>query len=586
MADATAAAAWASTEQAIINLQKALAEPSFWIGLVLVLLFANNRFATTKLSVDALDPPVMARSFTTRFRYLVAAASYVGVFAFIYFTLVSIGSFVAFQEFLTKAMGALSIDGESTTNGNKIGTPMWAALATTALLPSLPGFPAVDEKVRDFLYEFASVPFTARRLANAFLAALRREMTPDGVDDSSSTPYPAWSVLRDAEVARFIRRGVRNLCHVRDVRAAKDYELFFGRYQTYWHGLLHDLKDLGKRADETRGADAVVGRELDILLQKSVRFVSCALLHVEGYENLARRRMKGEFGVSRLEEEGWQFRLMQMFLAMFCVIIGTFLGGIVAVYLCELRSGGGFDLLAVRDDASRLLGLAVLTVPMFTLPLVFAAGVRMYLSDRAAFECHPLPWEETLLASFVTFVGAYGLSCLPQLVAAAVLTSADEGVDLSRVLPEGLAPAVFALIFMFMSSARLVTSRRHPRLRRITNATIDIVVHGVPVAAIALVMNLFMAAEPNQPPPLNHDAVVIPTIMALFIAGVLAPIECSISRRYIHAEHGVRDGGGAPEGAAPPAAEPADAPPTTLRAAADPETAEPVRAPTAPALAA
>ncbi len=57
---------------------------------------------------------------------------------------------------------------------------MWAALATTTLLPSLPGFPAVDEKVRDFLYEFASVPFTVRRLTNAFLATLRREMTPCG----------------------------------------------------------------------------------------------------------------------------------------------------------------------------------------------------------------------------------------------------------------------------------------------------------------------------------------------------------------------------------------------------------------------
>ena len=570
MADTTATAAavvaanWESIGHAVVNLQKALAEPSFWIGLALVLLFANNRFAATRLNVDRFDPPVTARSFTTRFRYLVAAASYVGVFAFIYFILVSIGSFQTFQTILQKAMGALSIDGEAATNGNAIGTPMWAALATTALLPSLPGFPAVDEKVRDLLHEFASVPFTARRLAEAFLAAVRHQVAPD-MDDDPDAPFSVSAVARDARAARFIRKGVRNLCNIHDVRAAKDYDLFFGRYQSYWQGLLHDLEKLEKAAAEkVDGGEPVageelealqrIGGELDVLLRRSVRFLSCALLHVEGYENLARRRVSGDFRVHRLEEEGWQFGLMQIFLAMFCVIAGTFLGGIVAVYLAAFWSTGGFDLLAVRDDAARLLGLTVLTVPMFTLPLVFAAGVRMYLSDRAAFNGRSMPWEETLLAYFVTFVGAYGLSCLPQLLAAAALASPEAGVDLTRVLPEGLAPAVFALIFMFMSSTQPVPAEGHSRrVRRVTNAAIDIVVHGVPVALLTLVMNLFLAAEGDRLPPLTATEVVVPTVMALFIAGVLAPIECSISRRHVHAggRRAAAAGGASEDGARP-----------------------------------
>ena len=556
---ATAAVAnWESIAQAVLNLQKALAEPSFWIGLALVLLFANNRFAATKLNVDRFDPPVTARSFTTRFRYLVAAASYVGVFAFIYFILVSIGSFETFQTLLQKAMGALSIDGEAATNGNAIGTPMWAALATTALLPSLPGFPAVDEKVRDLLHEFASVPFTARRLAEAFLAAVRHQVAPDA-DADPDGPFSLEAVARDAKAARFIRKGVRNLCNIHDTRAAKDYDLFFGRYQSYWQGLLHDLEKFEKAAVEKVGGGEPVagealealqqiGRDLDVLLQRSVRFLSCALLHVEGYENLARRRVRKEFRVERLEEEGWQFRLLQIFLAMFCVIVGTFIGGTVAVYLTELWSGDGFDPLAVRGDAARLLGLTVLTVPMFTLPLVFAAGVRMYLSDRAAFNGRCVPWEETLLAYFVTFVGAYGLSCLPQLLAAAALASPEAGVDLTRVLPEGLAPAVFALIFMFMSSIQLVAAEGHSKLgRRAASATIDIVVHGVPVALVTLVMNLFLGADGDQPPQLTAGEVIVPTVMALFIAGVLAPIECSISRRHVQAGRPGACDGDAPE---------------------------------------
>jgi hypothetical protein len=112
--------------------------------------------------VDELSPPLLPSSFTTGFRFQLAAATYIAIYLFAYIALLVIGSFPQLQETLAKLFGGLLVTGSTVapTAGDAgavkepVGTPAWAALVATAVMPSIPGFSSIDTKIRGYLQDF------------------------------------------------------------------------------------------------------------------------------------------------------------------------------------------------------------------------------------------------------------------------------------------------------------------------------------------------------------------------------------------------------------------------------------------------
>ena len=91
----------------LVILGESLGYPAFWLGLFLVGLFAQNRFAQSKVISGIDDPQAVPRSFTTRFRYFLSSFAYIGYFEFFYGLLVGIGSLPVLQKLLTQWVGGL-----------------------------------------------------------------------------------------------------------------------------------------------------------------------------------------------------------------------------------------------------------------------------------------------------------------------------------------------------------------------------------------------------------------------------------------------------------------------------------------------
>jgi hypothetical protein len=143
------------------------AQVAFWIGLVSVLLFAYSRFNISLPETDELSPPLEPRSFTTAFRFQLAALTYVGLYVGVYFTLLLAGCFPWLQQVVKELFGSLDA-----ASNEAVGTPAWAALVATTILPSTPGFNWIDARWRVLLHDFASIPAKARMLGREILNGL------------------------------------------------------------------------------------------------------------------------------------------------------------------------------------------------------------------------------------------------------------------------------------------------------------------------------------------------------------------------------------------------------------------------------
>jgi hypothetical protein len=186
-------------EQMWLTFGRTLADVAFWIGLIATVIFACGRFNERQMDIRELDPPVLVRAFTTRFRYSIAAFAYAGVYAAIYVLLISIGAIPEFQQYLKEWIG--------TVGDEAIGTPAWAALATTALLPAIPVFRRMDEQLRLFLYDFASIPLKARNLAQEVVSGVHQKSRAAGRDGAAAT----YETMREAirMLSTFNRRAAR-----------------------------------------------------------------------------------------------------------------------------------------------------------------------------------------------------------------------------------------------------------------------------------------------------------------------------------------------------------------------------------------
>ena len=77
---------------------------AFWTGLVSVMLFSLSRFNVTLPDIDELSPPLRPRSFTTAFRFWLAAFVYIGCYASLYLALLAVGSVPQLREVLSRLL--------------------------------------------------------------------------------------------------------------------------------------------------------------------------------------------------------------------------------------------------------------------------------------------------------------------------------------------------------------------------------------------------------------------------------------------------------------------------------------------------
>ncbi len=435
--------------KALETLGRSLSDQAFWIGFGLVLLFAVSRFAVTQERSDDIDPPLVARSFTTRFRYYLSAAAYVGCYEALYIVLVAFGSFPEFQELLEQWIGSLKVPGH---DDKAIGTPAWAALATSSLLPSVPGFKTVDQRVRDFLHRFASIPQKARALANEILEVVAAEPVPEQAQDIQE----AYAHLSDDDRAlvsqhRWLRNAGELLQDgVNNPRNASAYSSFFSRHSEAYKRAEKKQKEILAAAKSAGEPSAMLSLELKDLVDRQARFLSCALLSNEPSEKDIRETIRDRLTLPALPVMQFGFNLKQMIAGGVLIVILTIAAGFAALY----------GVLSMQEPPQSIGGASVIfifswvpyAVLMLLPPFVIAAGMRLYFADRKQLYKMPIGLEDHVLGVSTLAVAAYGLGMLPPLAGMAIGSRIEGTQWLIQILPFGLTPAALACIFFYLST--------------------------------------------------------------------------------------------------------------------------------------
>jgi hypothetical protein len=169
------------------------------------------------------------------------------------------------------------------------------------------------------------------------------------------------------------------------------------------------------------------------------------------------------------------------------------------------------------------------TVATYTLPIVLAAGVEMYLLDRISAK-DPLEGSDYAAIAIFTFIGSVGLSLFSLLVYNFVMVKIvapdpTKVIQLWRILPWALPPAVISTLF-------LVLAGREPHFSNSVELALDTVAHGI-AAALAATCALFLSyAAGNRFESLPDG---FPIFLAPISAGVIGAslglVLCAACRR-------------------------------------------------------
>lgn len=553
------------------NFGQSISEVSFWIGAGSVLLFSQNRFRIQSTPPDTLDPPVHARSLTTRFRYGIGQFTYMSIYWAVFVVLVCCGSIPEFQKLLVKLLGQAVLDGK-----DPVASPTWAALVATAVLPSVPGFNVIDRKLRTFLHDISSIPTKGHHLAKDILNAVLAEQT---------SPPAAYETL----------------CRVMEGLATRDLTTRVRLFSAFRREHQEFLEDIHRKFSTSRikpaGQDLRINREesenqtaprpsdrkeneaeqvyLQELLLKFCRFLSCALLSSQPDEQTARKRLT-QLGI-KLDQQGWQFRIQQIFVSMVVVSLVTLASGFIVTGITVLAKH--FQWFSPAGDlagstavvgtiawagaiSSTMLEWVIFAVPMFTLPLVFTAGIKLYLVDRERYasdlNTKTLPWEDRFLINTLVFSGSFFLACFPVLLRISHLITDQTNPAIipamvTGTLVWGLPPALFALIFIKRTSIRFGPTTRNSWWRFFGN----FLWHGLPVGLLSIFLVLiFIRPVQGESSPFHPITPFLMRIMigcvGLLVAGLLGAINCYISRDELARERPEDDEEPVPEGSSAP----------------------------------
>jgi hypothetical protein len=471
------------------NLSRIISDVSFWTCLVSVFLFAYSRFNVSLPDTDELAPPLKPRSFTVVFRFLHAAFIYLGVYGLTYFALLYAGSFPLFQNWLATLFGGLV---DSSGQEAKVGTPAWAALVATAAVPAMPWLAKLDEAVRSKLHDLASIPRKAELIGFAILRA------PGFPPAPKLPPNPPRALVTAAVTthrARFARLSElwNDLQQIEDQRARARYEAFFRDNQSVLDALAADFAvDLS----EPSGLHPKVFEDrLDAKVRKAARLTGCALIHAEAPESEIENRLSA-LGLAT-GKLGLDFRAAHLIVAFFALCLMTIVGCYVAALAYGATATTDATLFAILGEHSwRFLLWGAISDVVYLLPLLLAVGVAMYLVDRTLMNDASRSVER-LAIHILTFAGAAGLALFILLgwsfvllqVTASATTAADQPtVEIGRILPWVLPPALLATLFLSLSD-------RKPLASRTLDVLLDVTVCGGAAAAASALALAFTVAQ-------------------------------------------------------------------------------------------
>lgn len=501
----------------LTTLGQSLSYPAFWVGFGLVVFFALNRFAVSEACSDVVDPPVMARSFTTRFRYYLSATAYIGCYEFFFGLLVGIGSFPFLQGLLKEWIGSLELaNGEAV-----IGTPAWAALVVTSVLPAAPGFRMIDKHVREALHRFASIPLKARALAAEILELVSRtEPKGDNAGGDNAARQQAGQLGWLYHAVEILQDGGEN------PRNASDYSQFFSRYG----GVLQQTRRRKEQLDESlvqsENVVPVIANELNSQVNNAARFLSCALLQIEPSERAVRHTLRETLGLGELPKLEFDFNFKQIIIGLILILLLTFVIGVMTLGMV-LPEGTRMSMPMIGFIAGWLPYAALMLVP----PFIFAAGVQLHFMDVRQSRSQDAAFEDKLLALIGLFVGSFGIGILPPLAGMAMGAHIESNKWVMQVLPFGLTPACVGITFYLLATRSFLQSKWQAGI-------LDFIVFAV-VAGVCTWLSTYVAtgfgldiATAAQAPAFdNAVALRVFPVTAAVLVGVVGALQCSISRR-------------------------------------------------------
>jgi hypothetical protein len=432
------------------NVNTIVSQLAFWTGLLSVVLFAVSRFKITLPDSDELSPPLLPRAFTTAFRFWLATCSYVVGYATLYFGLLVIGSFPQ----LRTQLAALFLDFQNSIDSSganpATGTPAWAALVATAALPAMPGISGIDQRVRVFLQDFASIPSKARMLAVEMLSALRVQ-DPTEIDDQSNLETLLAAITAHHERFDQLDETWKELQDV-PTAVSRRYRKFQISNQKLMESFERDLSGSFVGITNADTARYIEQKHRDSVM-KVARFIACAMLQSDGSELTVRERLQ-KLGLP-VSLAGLNFQLSHIVVSLCFIAVTTVAGCYLSAFLyyCVqhfiLQNASADLLLLLREGTPIFFAWTVATVALYTLPITLAAGVAMYVLDRTAANM-PTNRIDNLTAAVLTFVGS-AILALFVLLAYGVATHIFEKVQWTDLLPWVIPPALVAATFMWMS---------------------------------------------------------------------------------------------------------------------------------------
>lgn len=458
-------------------------QPAFWAGTLFIAFFALTRFIGQSQPLAYFDPPIPNRHFTTRFRYYLAACVYVLFMVCVYSGLVFIQSFPDVIERLGPLIGPME-DVISARTG--FAAVVVAALITVFILPVIGPLVAVDEKVRDLLHNFASLPEKAWMIASQIVegvdgrkfddedrvASLPRELLLD--DDAWSDPR-VYLAIRE-KLDRLIAQGPKG---------SPRYRRFFIRQRHHIDQLDEGFDILHGEFQFTATSRAFYEREMTKLVERISLLFACAVLKIEVDEFKAATLLKNRLNIRGVVVPQFRFTAVQVLWAVGIIGVASVVGMALATFVLHeietiasanaVRVEGATgaatylsraNLVEAYQVTSNMVTFAlqwnVVTVTLYLLPLMLAVGVQLYITDRRLYGLGGA-FRERLLATIFTTVFAFLICAIPLLLAASLSSpdaiEANQQINLGLILPWAFGPTAFATAFVFLSNRGLTKSR-------------------------------------------------------------------------------------------------------------------------------
>lgn len=454
----------------IVNLNKVVADWAFWTALIPVILFSYSRFTVTlDADDDELSLPVRLRSFTTAFRFWLAACVYIGCYSFLYLVLLVASQYPQIQKFLADWIGAYTTE-----------TPAWAALAATAFLPAVPGFSHFDEWLRHQLQQFASIPLKAEMLAREVLAVV-----------NPAEPALITKRTTTQEVLNAIAKHHERFDHLNETwpKLGTFSRFEKSNYKTIQR-LRNEFSAEPKQMDNIDKSSAMyIERKYRMAVQKFAKLILCSMLFSGNSEFRIRRKWQNS-GISVSDGEldfGPNTLIGSMFTILIAVIVFCYISIVIYYGYCAINGSPVSEPAlgnALVENTGLFLFWAGFTVLIYLPPLAVAAGAAMYFLDRRLIG-HPDTPIERVIGAVFTFASTALLSFFV-LLPYGVLIRPLIGrlpMEIYQLAAWALPPAALATAFLLLS----IMPRTGARMERLLYV---LVLSGVAALASTLVANL------------------------------------------------------------------------------------------------